>query len=556
MSGQRKSKKSSHRGRPRRTIRKKRSNVQTTSRFFQPSHVFLNGNVLTMDPTHPVAEAIAILDDKIVATGTSETIANLAGPSTRVTDLQGATVLPGFIDCHNHLIWHGITLGHINLHEVHSIPEMKRLVAERADGSDKWIHGDGWDQEKFTEKRYPTKHDLDDVSPNNPVLLRRVCGHICVVNSAALKAADVTTQTLDPAGGIIDRDAAGEPTGILREKAVELVELVLPHLPGEDFERATLAASEIALRAGITSVHCITSSQSELRALLNLKAAGKLKLRFYVFIPADQMKIAQQAGIRSGLGDEWVRIGGVKIFTDGSLGARTAALHEPYADDTRNRGVTIYNQEELDKLVHEAHSSDFQIAAHAIGDRAVGMALSAFEKAQSQIPKKELRHRIEHASVLNPELIKRFAASGIIASIQPHFIVSDFWTEQRLGTARALFAYPFSSLLRAGIRTVAGSDCPFDLLPPLAGTAAAVDRPGSSEAVSVEMAIAFYSRDAAYASFEENVKGTISPGKYADLVILDEDPRKVLPSRIPDMRVLMTVVGGRVAYYSDARFMP
>jgi len=285
----------------------------------------------------------------------------------------------------------------------------------------------------------------------------------------------------------------------------------------------------------------------ELKALLDLKSEGRLPLRFYVLIPLDQLKAALALGIRSGFGDEWVRIGAVKIFTDGSLGARTAALEAPYADDPENQGVTIYSQQQLDDIVSEAHRSGFQIAAHAIGDKATAMALNAITKVNESAPGKNLRHRIEHASILNTELIRQMTEAGVVASVQPHFIVSDVWLEQRLGARRASLAYPFHSLLQAGLVIVGGSDCPVEPLTPLSGIEAAVNRPGS-EAVTVEDAILFYTRNAAYASFEENLKGIIAPGKLADLVILDKDPEKVPPSTISEIQVLLTMVGGKTVY--------
>ncbi len=514
---------------------------------FNPSLVFLSGNVLTMDAARPKAEAIAVTADRIVAVGSNLQIKSLAGPDTKVLSLNGATVLPGFTDSHIHLIEYGLSLRNIDLRNAQSIEEVKKIVSERTHGPTTWVLGRGWDQEKFAEKRYPTRRDLDEASPEKPVLLKRICGHICVANSAALTLGAVSAKTPNPPGGIIDHDAAGEPTGILRESAVDLVSQAVPPLELEDYAQAALTACEHALKAGLTTVHCITSSELELKALLNLKAEGRLPLRFYVLIPLDQLKEAASLGIRSGFGDEWVRIGAVKIFTDGSLGARTAALEDPYADDPENQGVTIYSQQQLDDIVSEAHRSGFQIAAHAIGDKATAMAIHAITKADESAPRKNLRHRIEHASILNTELIRQMKKAGVVASVQPHFIVSDVWLEQRLGARRVSLAYPFHSLLQAGLILVGGSDCPVEPLTPLSGIEAAVNRAGS-EAVTVEEAISFYTRNAAYASFEENMKGTIAPGKLADLVILDKDPRKVPASRISRIQVLLTMVGGKSFY--------
>ena len=378
-----------------------------------------------------------------------------------------------------------------------------------------------------------------------------MCLHICVVNSEALRRAGIDAKTPDPPGGIIDRDATGELTGIIRETAVELVTKAIPPLTMDDYEEATVAASQRALEAGLTTVHCIAGSEKELRAILKLRASGRLALRFYVFIPADLLKAAVAIGLRSGFGDDWVKIGGVKIFTDGSLGARTAALEEPYADDPHNRGVTIYNQHQLNELIAEAHRHDLQVAAHAIGDRAIVMALHAFSKTGKLMPK-EHRHRIEHASVVDQHLIERMSELGLIASVQPHFTVSDFWLEQRLGKERAALTYAFASLLRAGIKIVGGSDCPVEPLNPLLSIEAAVNRTGP-EALTVEDALAMYTRNAAYASFEENRKGTITPSKLADLVILEKDPHHVPSSSISTIRVLKTMVGGKIVHPRSAK---
>jgi predicted amidohydrolase YtcJ len=543
LSGPKKSGRSSPRGRRK---RKPTSSIRT---FLHPTTVLVNGNIVTLDQSLPSAQALALYGDRIVAVGNNHDISSLASSEATRIDLKGATVLPGFIDCHVHLVEYGLSLWSLDLREVRSIEELKKLVSAKAREASSWIMGVGWDQERFAEKRYPTRQDLDQASPDRPVLLRRVCCHICVVNSKALQLAQVDSKTPDPEGGVIDRDAANEPTGILRETAVELIERKIQDPTLEEYENATLTACQKALEAGLTSVHCILGSETELRVLLKLRTEERLPIRFYVLIPASRLKTAKQLGLTTGFGDKWVRLGSVKIFTDGSLGASTAALEAPYSDDPINRGVTIYNQEQLDEIIAEAQRSDFQVAVHAIGDRAIGILLEAVRKAKRGTAGKDLRHRIEHASVLNPELIRRMKELELTVTVQPHFVVSDFWVEQRLGSERARFTYPFSSLLQAGLMVVGASDCPVEPLGPLSGIAAAVDRDGP-EAIATEDAIALYTRNAAYASFEENVKGTITAGKYADLVVLEEDPKRVRPSQISEIAVLMTMVGGRVLYRS------
>jgi predicted amidohydrolase YtcJ len=542
LSGRRRSGKSSPPG------RNARSNPKSYS--LHRTMLLVNGNILTMDPKHPSAQAIAIAGDRILRVGTNKEILALRGRGSTSINLKGATVLPGFTDCHIHLIWYGFSLSAVDLRDARSIEDMKRLVAERAPQAKGWIQGRGWDQEKFAEKRYPRRQDLDEASPDKPVTLGRVCGHVCVVNTVALKEAGITSQTPNPEGGVIDRDASGEPTGIFREKAIDLIEAKIPTPPVEDYEKATLAACEKALKAGLTAVHCITSSPQEFRALLNLKARGRLPIRFYVFIADSQLGIAKSLGLETGFGDEWLRLGGIKIFTDGSLGARTAALQEPYNDDPSNVGVAVHSQAELNTIVSEAHTAGFQAAIHAIGDRAIGMVVDAVEEAKKLEPSAKLRHRVEHVSVLSPELIKRIKQSGLIASVQPHFIISDYWLLERLGKKRKAFTYPFKTMLRDGIKVVGGSDCPVDPLAPLSAIEAAVNRPESDEAISVEDAISLYTRDAAYASFDEDRKGTISLGKYADFVVLARDPRKVSASTISKIPVFMTIVGGKIAYRS------
>jgi hypothetical protein len=332
---------------------------------------------------------------------------------------------------------------------------------------------------------------------------------------------------------------------------MDLVEAVAPRPTEDEYERSTLAACEDAVQAGLTTVHCIINSEMELRTLLNLEAADRLPLRFYVLITPDQLRAAKKLGLRTGFGNEYVRIGGVKIFTDGSLGARTAALEETYRDDPTNRGVIIYSQEDLDKLVRDAHDSDFQVAIHAIGDRAIAMALNSIEKATG-LAAKNSRHRIEHASVLNKSLIDRFRTLHVTASVQPHFIASDYWLKERLGTERASMTYPLASLTRAGVTVVAGSDGPIDPIQPLACIGAALERPGTNEAISTEETIALYTRNAAYASFEEKQKGTITPGKYADLIALQEDPMTANADAIANIKVILTMVGGRIVYQTKA----
>lgn len=514
--------------------------------------VLKNAGVLTMNPTKPHAEAIAIKDEKIVAVGTNKQVKSWIGKQTKVINLHGKTIVPGFIDAHVHMRGFGRSLAWINLREVNSIKEMQRLLREHAKKTPegRWIFGRGWDQERFREKRYPTRWDLDEAAPNNPVIFTRVCGHICVVNSKALELANITKDTSAPSGGQIDLNPkTGEPTGILRENAKDLVWSVVSEPSEEELTEMCIMACQKAAEAGLTSVHWFVHSPIEIRILQRLRREGKLPIRAYFVVPVKFLNCLINAGLITGFGDHKTKIGSIKILVDGSLGARTAALKQPYNDDPSTKGTTLYTQRSLNMLVLKAHRAGFQLAIHAIGDRALDMTLKALEKALNKLPKGDHRHRIEHVSVLNAGLIQRMRKLGVIASVQPHFVISDFWIEQRLGKARTRWAYPFKTLMEKGVLVVGGSDCPVEPISPLLGIYAAVNRERfPQEKITVEEALRIYTINAAYASFEEKIKGSIEAGKLADLTVLSDDLRKIEPSKIRDVRVEMTIVGGKTVY--------
>ena len=514
--------------------------------------VLMNANVLTMNPSMPYAEALAIKDEKIVAVGKNKQIRRWIGEQTRVVDLRGKMVVPGFIDTHVHMRAFGRVLTWINLREVNSIKEMQQLLKRHVKRTPKegWILGRGWDQEKFKEKRYPTRWDLDKVAPDNPVIFVRVCGHICVVNSKALELAGIARDTVAPSGGQIDKDPkTGEPTGILRENAKDLVWNIVPEPTEEELTEMCAQACQKAVENGLTSVHWIVHSPTEIRILQRLRKEGKLPLRVYLIIPVEFLDCLINAGLATGFGDNMIKIGSIKILADGSLGARTAALKKPYNDDPSTKGMLLYSQRSLNRLVLKAHRAGFQLAIHAIGDRATDMVLKALEKALRKLPRKDHRHRIEHVSVLNETLIQRMKELGVIASVQPHFVVSDFWVEKRLGKARARWVYPFKTLIERGVLVTGGSDCPVEPINPLLGVCAAVSRERSpEERINVEEALRIYTINAAYASFEEGIKGSIEAGKLADLVVLSDDLRKIKPDKIKDVRVEMTIVGGKIVF--------
>jgi len=507
--------------------------------------VLVDGNVLTMNSSQPSAEAVAVKKDRIVKVGTTEQISSWIGKDTTLINLQGKVVVPGFIDSHIHVADFGKFLTWIDLKDVCSIEELQRKLRERVQKipEGRWIIGSGWDQTRFAEKRYPNRRDLDQASPDNPVVFYHQCGRVCVVNSKALELADVTHKTSALSGGTIEKDAkTGEPTGILRENATDLVWKTIPE-PSEDelIEAISLACKKI-VESGVTSIHWIVGSLTEFLMAQGLCSENRLPLRVHIIAPAN---ILNQL-------DNTTEMLGVKVFVDGSLAARTAALSEPYVDDSSTKGQLLYSQEELDALVAKAHKASIGLVLHAMGDQAIELALSSIEKALVESPKMSHRYRLEHASVLNKELIGRIKKLGMIVSVQPKCVISEFavWSAiERLGSERARLLYPLKTLLTQGIRVIGGSDCPMEPISPLSGIQAAVTRPFfAEEQISVDEALQMYTINAAYATSEETAKGSIEECKLADLTILSGNPQTVSPNKIEDIKVSMTVVGGKVVY--------
>lgn len=519
--------------------------------MFEPSLAILNANVVTLNPKQPRAEAVAIHDGIIVAVGSNREIRKHVGRKTRIVNAKDKTIVPGLVDCHVHMTGFGHSSQSLDLRNAKSMTEVQKRLREFAEknlGRD-WILGGKWDQERFSEKCYPTRWDLDAAVRDKPVFLTRVCGHLGVVNSAALKLAGITKRTAVHGGEVDLDEATGEPNGILRENAMDLVWKVKPKPMQEELEEACVVACKEAVEAGLTCVHWMVTSADEINTICKLGAEGKLPLRVCLGISVDLLDELVRLGLPTGFGNDMVKIGFVKILADGSLGARTAALEEPYSDKPETAGMMLYTQKKLNRLVLKAHKAGLQLAIHAIGDRAVDVVLKSYEKALKEHPRKNHRHRIEHCSVLNPRLIKRMKRSNIIASVQPHFVVSDFWAADRVGKTRARWVYPFKTLIREGLVVVSGSDCPVELIDPLLGIWAAVARKSfAEEGLTVEEALKTYTSNAAYASFDEYKRGTIEVGKHADMTVLSDDLYCVPPDGIRKISVEMTVVDGKVVY--------
>lgn len=518
--------------------------------------VILNANLVTLNPKQPKAEAIAIQNGRMIAIGSNKEVQKYIGKETRVIDAENKTIVPGLVDCHVHMTGFGKFLHTLTLRNVESIKEMQQKLGSYAQKNPErsWILGGRWDQDKFAEKRYPTRWDLDAAVADKPVFLIRVCGHLGVANSKALQLAGISKETTIDGGKIDLDEATGEPTGVLRENALELVGKAIPRQTPKEIEEACISACKKALEAGLTCVHWLVSSAEEIRTIQKIYLNGKLPLRVYLGISVDLLDELISLGLLTGFGNDMVKIGFVKVFADGSLGARTAALKDPYDDKLGTRGMMLYGQGELNGLVSKAHRAGLQLAVHAIGDRAIEAALKAFENALKNQPRKNHRHRIEHCSVLDPKLIKRMKKLSLIASIQPHFVVSDFWVIERVGRDRARWVYPFKALIKEGLIVASGSDCPVEPIDPLLGVWAAVARKSfPEESLGVEEALKTYTLNAAYASFDENNKGTIEAGKFADLTVLSEDLLNLPPDEIKRAKVEMTIVDGKIVYSRNSQ---
>ena len=514
-------------------------------------------------PGAPVAPAQAVLfrDGRVAALGSEAAVRDAAGPRAEVEVLpREAVLLPGFVDGHCHLLWCAAAAAQLDLRDVDSLDELARRVARRAaelpPGT--WIEGYGWDQSRFDPPTWPERALLDRAAPEHPVLLRRVCRHVAVANSAALAAAGVHRETPDPPGGRFVRDPeTGELTGLLEETAIDRVAAARPEPGFEERLAGLLEVIRTAHAAGITAVHSHDVHRpGELGDVVALYAAARRRgrpLRVALDVGWAAFGDARRWG-PSGHGDEWLRMGSIKFFADGSLGGRTAALREPYHDgDGVERGLLRHPPEELAARVAEAAAAGYQVAIHCIGDRAIDVALEAVAAARGRGGPG--RHRLIHVQVMAPEHPRRLAAAGVVAEIQPRFLASDLaFVEERLGPERCRYAYAWRSLIDAGVPVSAGSDAPIEPLPPLEGVQAAITRddlaghpPGGwhpEQRLGVGEALKAYTAGAAYGALAEGLWGSLLPGAAADAVVLGAAPWRVAPGELRSIPVLATYVGG------------
>lgn len=535
--------------------------------------VLYNGTIYTMNEFQPKAGAVAAKDGRIVFVGSDAGARSWIGADTRVIDLQGKTVVPGFIESHGHLLGIGYAAMRLNLMDAKSYDEVIARVAEAVKKAKpgEWILGRGWHQSKWNPQPRPlvrgfqTHHALSRVSPDNPVFLTHASGHAGMANAKAMELAGVTRETQFTEGGEIIKDGQGNPTGIFVERAQGLIRRVIPAADAESNRRALELAIDECLRKGITSFQDAGSGSQAIELYKKFLEAGKLRMRLWVMVGGRDNRMLDSlfaSPPEIGLGDNRLTIRAIKLGIDGALGPRGAWLLEPYSDDPKNRGHETMSTERVYEIAQRALQHGFQVCVHAIGDRANREVLDAFERAFRENPEaaRDARFRIEHAQILDAQDIPRFAELGVIASIQGIHCTSDRpWAESRLGPERiAEGAYAWQKLLQSSAVVVNGTDAPVEDVDPIACFYASVTRqlpdgtpPGGfdpDQKMTREQALRSYTRDAAYAAFEEHLKGTIETGKLADLTVLSQDIMTVPDDRLLDTRVEYTIVGGKIEY--------
>jgi predicted amidohydrolase YtcJ len=530
----------------------------------QATLVLLNGRVWTVNPAQPEAEAVACIGSHIVAVGSSAEVRGWIGPQTHVIDLHGRRVVPGFNDAHVHFLSGGEQLASVQLRDTASPEEFRDRIGQFASKlrAGEWILGGDWDHERWTPARLPTRQLIDPVSHGHPVLVNRLDGHMALANTAALKLAGITRETPDPPGGMIVRDASGEPTGIVKDAAVTIVERVVPDPTPDQMAQSIHAAMRYAAENGVTSVQDMSAAPAVLAVYERLLHAGQLTVRISGHQPISSWKNLAAVGITADFGGEKLHIGGLKGFADGSLGSTTALFFHPYLDAPNTSGLAapdMIPESKMQERIVDADKAGLQIAVHAIGDKANKLILDMYEHAEQVNGPRDRRFRIEHAQHLRQEDIPRFARLHVIASMQPYHAIDDGrWAWKRVGPEVIRGTYAFRSLLDSGATLAFGSDWDVAPMEPLLGIYAAATRrtlDGKNpdgwvpeQKITVAEAIRAYTMGSAYASFDEKIKGSIEPGKLADLIVLSDDILHIDPASIEHTRVELTVFDGRIIY--------
>jgi predicted amidohydrolase YtcJ len=538
----------------------------------QADLVLVHGKIWTENPKQPEVEAVAIQGNRIVAVGDNESILKLAGPKTKVVDLEGRRVVPGFNDAHVHFYMGGDGITSVQLLGAVSAEEFIKRIAEftRTRPKGEWILNGNWDHERWTPSNLPTHQLIDDVTPDNPVFVNRSDGHMCLANAVAMKLAGVDKNTKDVPGGVIVRDDDGNPTGIFKDAAKSLIERAQPHPSMEHILSSLKAAQDYATENGVTSVQDmgvftaqgVDTMADVIRGYQILEKRGELRVRVSTHLPLVDWKRLASAGIMADFGSEKLQVGALKSFADGSLGSTTAWFFEPYSDAPNTRGIPspeLLHPDKMFEAMRDADKAGLQLAVHAIGDRAIRTILDMFERLEREEGISDRRLRIEHAQHLAPADISRFAKLHVIASMQPYHAIDDGrWADKRIGPERVKTTYAFRSLLDAGAVLAFGSDWFVAPMNPLVGIYAAATRrtldgkhPNGwvpQQKISVAEAVHAYTMGSAYASLEDRIKGSIEPGKLADLAVLSDDIFHIDPVAIEKTKVDMTIFDGKMIF--------
>ena len=533
--------------------------VVSCSSSKQPAAMIItNASIWSGNSEQPLADAMAVSGDTIIAVGTTAELLRHKSARTRIIDMGGKFIYPGFIDSHIHLLQGGFNLASVQLRDADTpelfITRIREYAATIRPGE--WILGGDWDGKGW--ESLPRREWIDSITPDNPVFVSRLDGHMALANSAALKLAGIDRWVKDLSGGSIERDAKGELTGIFKENAMDLISLKIPELSAEEVDKALTAGMRYLASNGVTSAHAVDGADYA-DGLTRVRAAGGQITRIYYLQAISGWQKLKDHIDRKGKGDQWIKTGGVKGFVDGSLGSHTAAFFEPYSDLETDSGLFVNSREDLYKWIDESDKAGLQVVIHAIGDRAINFLLNSYEQIESENGERDRRFRIEHSQHLAPPDIERYARLKVIASMQPYHLIDDGrWAEELIGPERLQTTYAIRSLLESGATVAFGSDWFVAPATPLEGIYAAVTRrtldgknPGGwvpEQKITVEEALRAYTINAAYASFDEDIKGTLEPGKLADFVVLDRDLTAIDPVEIWDMKVQQTWVGGRKVY--------
>ncbi len=526
----------------------------------EPDLILHNGSIFTVDTANPKAQAVAIADGRFIAVGTDAEILRLATGKTRKIDLGQRTVLPGFIDAHSHPAMSGVMhLKQVDC-DLRSIAAIKSVIRQRAAATPagNWVLGFKYDDTKTSDGRALTMADLDDAAPGHPVLVNHRGGHTNYGNSLAFKLAGVTDKTPDPQGGSFSRDASGKLTGCIKESANNLFEQLIPNtITRDDRRQGVKIISQMMAKTGITSVHDAYGSPEDLQAYQDANDSGELLSRVYCLIGWMHIDKMIAAGVRTGMGNEWVRVGAMKMTCDGSISERTARLSSPYIGRPNDYGIIVNNEEQLYVHARKAHEADWQIGIHANGDVGIDIVLKLYERLQREKRRADPRFRIEHCTVVNADLVQRIKAQGVIPTPFSTYVYYHGEKMKEYGADRLKNMFALRSFLDAGIRPTQSSDYPPGPFEPMMALQSSVNRRdikgtawGVEQRVTVEEAIRIGTLHGAYASYEEKTKGSIEPGKYADLVVLGRDPFKEDPSTLITIPIERTMTGGRWVYES------